>query len=166
MRIPAIITCAAALALAACGSETSGEFTTEDGESGEYTVDPETGETTMTIDTPDGETSLRAGSDVTPDLPDGWSLYPGAKVVNAINVAGADGGGSMVTMTTDASVEDVIEHYRAQAEATGFPIEMELTMEASRIIGGQKSDGSTFSVSVVPDAEGGPSTVQLTLAEG
>ena len=59
--------CAAAsvLTLTACGSETSGEFTTEDGESAEYTIDSDTGETSMTVATEQGAVSMRSGADVT-----------------------------------------------------------------------------------------------------
>ena len=167
MRILAITTIsAAALAVSACGSENAGEFTAEDGSTGEYAIDSKTGEASMTIDTPEGEASMRAGSTVEPNLPDGWTIYPGATIVNAINVDRADGSGAMVTMTSDAGSDAIIAHYRKQAETTGFPIDLELKTATSTVIGGEKADGSTFSVSVAPGAEGEPATVQLTLAEG
>ena len=65
----------------------------------------------------------------------------------------------------DASADDVIAHYRGQAEATGYTIEMEMTTQGSTIIGGTAASGATFSVSVAPGADGGPSMVQLTMAE-
>lgn len=161
-----IIAGAVALALTACGSESADSGAGEEArvEAGEYRIDQNSGETSMTIDMPEGEASMRAGADVRPNLPDGWTIYPGAAVQNAINVDRADGSGTMVTMMADASVDAIIGHYRRQAEATGFPIEMELTTATSTVIGGQKSDGSTFSVSVVPAADGGPAQVQLTIA--
>ena len=92
MRNTALVMAAtAALGLAACGSETSGEFTTEDGKDGEYTIDKETGETSMTITDEDGEASLRAGSNVPVNLPDGFTLFPGSKVVNNAVVNQPDG---------------------------------------------------------------------------
>ena len=157
---------AVTFALAACGSEKSGEITTEDGETAEYTIDAESGETTMAITTEDGATALQSGAGVEPDLPDGWSIYRGATILNAINVDRADGAGSMVIMTVEASADDIIAFYRKQAEATGFPIQMELTTATSRLIGGEKDDGSTFSVSVTPAKDGEPTMVQLTLSEG
>ena len=55
MRISiAAAVAASTLALAACGSETEGEFTTEDGETGEYQIDRATGESSMTVETDDG----------------------------------------------------------------------------------------------------------------
>lgn len=155
---------AALLALSACGGESTEDAMTIESDSGEYRIDGDSGESSMTIDTPEGEASMRAGANVEPNLPQGWSIYPGSEVQNAINVDRADGSGTMVTMMADASAEAILAHYRAQAEATGFPIEMELTTATSSVIGGQKSDGSTFSVSVVPGADGAPSQVQLTIA--
>ncbi|MFN9498263.1 MAG: hypothetical protein ACK57E_07375 [Erythrobacteraceae bacterium] len=50
MRIAALIwVSGTALMLAACGSETSGKFTTKDAENAEYTIDKESGETSMTV---------------------------------------------------------------------------------------------------------------------
>lgn len=44
MRFPALaLALGTAALLAACGSETSGEFTTEGGESAEYTIDEKSG---------------------------------------------------------------------------------------------------------------------------
>ena len=167
MRLTAIVPLAAALALAACGgSETSGEITTDDGDTGEYTIDNETGESSMTITTPDGETRMQSGPGVAPDLPSGWTIYPGAEVVNTVNIAGAEGGGALVTMTTDASADDVIAHYRKQAEAAGFPISLEMNTSASRLISGQKDNGASFSVSVALSEDDSPTMVQLTLADG
>lgn len=157
---------AATIVLTACGSGQSGEVTNEDGETAEYTIDAESGETSMAITTEDGATAMQSGAGVKPNLPDGWSVYPGATIVNAINVDRADGSGSMVMMTVEASADAVIAHYRKQAEATGFPIEMEMTTATSRLIGGEREDGATFSVSVTPSEDGEPTMVQLTLAEG
>lgn len=159
-----ILTAIAALALAACGSENAEETASEASDDGEYLIDEDSGETSMTIDTPEGEASMRAGSNVTPNLPQGWTIYPGAEVENVINVDQADGSGSIVRMMADAGVDDILGHYRNQAEATGYSIELNLTTATSSVIGGDKPDGSTFSVSVVPGANGGPATIQLTMA--
>ena len=167
MRNSAIIIAAAsALALSACGSERSGTYTTEDGETGEYTIDTDSGEATMTIESPDGDAFMRSGADVEPNLPDGWSIYPGAQVQNSINVDGPDGGGTMVTMMTDATPDEVTAFYREQAEDTGFSIEMEISTGGAKIIGGQSEEDATFSVTVSPNEDGGQSTVQLMVGKG
>ena len=164
MKTGTIALAMAALALGSCSDDNTTTVTTEDG-SGEYKIDEDTGDASMTITTPEGDTVMQSGSNVEPDLPDGWSIYPGANVQNAINIGGAEGRGTLVTMEVDASVDAIIQHYRAEAEATGHKIQMELTTNESRIIGGENSSGGTFSVSVVPGSDGGPARVQLTVGQ-
>lgn len=137
----------AAFLLAACGSETSGEFTTEDGETAEYTIDKSTGETTMTLESESGTATLRSGADVPVALPEGFSLYPGAKVITNTVVNQPDGRGTMVMFETADAANKVIAHFRQQAEDAGFAIQIDADMNGSRMIGGErKSDGSTLSV--------------------
>lgn len=163
MRITAMILASgAALLLTACGSETSGEFTTEDGKDAEYTIDKETGETSMTIKGEDGEATLRAGSSVPVSLPDGFTLFPGSKVVNNAVVNQPDEQGAMITFEADAPAETVVAHYRDAAKAAGFDIQLEMTTNGTQMVGGErKSDGSTFSVT----ASGGePTSGQIIIA--
>ncbi|MDC8754541.1 hypothetical protein OIK40_07805 [Erythrobacter sp. sf7] len=142
-----IIASGVALALAACGSETSGEFTTEDGETAEYTIDKNTGETSMTLEGEDGTATLRSGADVPVDLPDGFSLYPGAKVITNTVVNQPDGTGTMVMFETGDAADKVIAHFRKEAEEAGFAIQIDANMNGSLMIGGErKKDGSTLSV--------------------
>jgi hypothetical protein len=138
---------ASALLLAACGSENSGEFTTADGENAEYTIDKDSGETSMTIDGPDGTATLRSGAEVPVSLPDGFSLYPGSKVVTNTVVNQPDGQGTMVMFEATAPADKVVAHYRDQAKAAGFDIQLEMNTNGTMMIGGErKGDGSTLSV--------------------
>jgi len=163
MRTPALIVAATAmLGLAACGSETSGEFTTADGKDGEYTIDKETGETSMTITGEDGEASLRAGTNVPVSLPDGFTLFPGSKVVNNAVVNQPDGQGTMITFEADAPADKVVAHYRDAAKAAGFEIQMEMTTNGTQMVGGERaSDGATMSVTAT---SGEPTSGQIILA--
>ncbi|AUX70372.1 hypothetical protein CHX26_13485 [Porphyrobacter sp. HT-58-2] len=137
----------AALLLAACGSETSGEFTTEDGQNAEYTIDKNTGETSMTIKGEDGEATLRSGADVPVILPEGFNLFPGSKVVTNTVVKQPDGQGTMITFEADAPADKVIAHYREQAKAAGFDIQLEMNTNGTLMVGGErKGDGSSMSV--------------------
>lgn len=154
---------AAALMLAACGSETSGEFTTEDGKNAEYTIDKASGETSMTIKGEDGTATLRSGTGVPVSLPQGFSLFPGSKVVTNTVVNQPDGQGTMVVFEADAPADKVIAHYREQAKSAGFAIQIEMTTNGTTMIGGErKADGSTLSVTASP-GEGGTTTGQLIL---
>ncbi|UYV15303.1 hypothetical protein [Porphyrobacter sp. ULC335] len=163
MRITALAFAASAtLALAACGSESSGSFTTSDGKDAEYRIDAETGETSMTIDGENGTTSLRSGEGVPLSLPEGFSLFPGSKVLTNTVVTEAGGGGAMVTYETDAAADTVIAHYRDQAKAAGFDIAAELTTNGTiTVIGERKSDGSGLSVTATKGD--GVTTGQITI---
>ncbi|MBD2841281.1 hypothetical protein [Erythrobacter rubeus] len=158
------IACAATL-LSACGSETSGEFTTADGETGEYSIDNSTGETTATIETADGTATLRSGADVPVDLPDGFSLYPGASVVT--NTVVNQGEGTRVVLLSfesNDSPEDIADYYKDQAEAAGIAIEVDATINGGRMLAGKAQDGSVFAVNAT--AEDGKTSGQLTTGLG
>ncbi|WP_379920804.1 hypothetical protein [Erythrobacter sp. R86502] len=146
-RMGLIVASGAALMLSACGSETSGEFTTADGEDAEYTVDQETGETSMTINGKDGTATLRSGADVPVDLPDGFSLVPGSKVITNTVVNQPDGKGTMVAFEASAPADTVIAHFREQAKDAGFDIQLEMNANGTMMIGGERAaDGSSMSV--------------------
>lgn len=153
---------ALSLTLAACGSETSGEFTTEDGENAEYTIDKDPGETSMTIEGKNGTATMRSGADVPVTLPDGFSLYPGSRVVTNTVVNQPDGQGTMVMFETDAAADKVVAHFREQAKAAGFDIQLEMNTNGTEMIGGERKDGSTLSVTASPGGEAG-TTGQLII---
>jgi hypothetical protein len=155
----ATITLASAILLAACGSESSGTFETSDGEEGSYTVDQDGGEMTAEISSNDGTTTIRSGQDVSVDLPDGYSMFPGAKIVSATTMSGASNNGSMVFFESGAAPDDVIAHFRKQAEADGVKIQMEMKTGNTQILSGEGKDGRIFSVTV--NDEGGKSSGSL-----
>lgn len=141
------ITSAAALMVAGCGSEKSATFETEDG-TGTYTVDNASGDVSMEFSGNDGETvSINSGANVSVDLPSGFTLYPGATVVSSTTVNQQDSRGSILMLTTSATPEQVVAHYRRQAEAAGVEIQMEMNTADSRMINGEGPGGLTFSVS-------------------
>ena len=149
------------LLLAACGSETSGEFTTEDGKNAEYTIDKDSGETSMTIKGEDGDATLRSGANVPVSLPDGFTLFPGSRVVTNTVVDQPDGKGTMVTFEADAPAGTVLSHYRDAAKAAGFAIQLELNTNGTLMVGGERSsDGSSFSVTAT---DGKPTTGQIII---
>lgn len=153
-----------ALSLAACGSENSGEYTTEDGENVEYSVDRDSGETSVTVDTPDGEVSMRSGAEVPVDLPAGFSLIGGAKVISNTVFSQAGGKGALVTFTTDKSPQEIVDFYRAEAEAAGIAIQIESSINGGKMLGGEnESNGTTFSVTAYPSDDDGVTTGQLTI---
>lgn len=136
---------AGALALSACGSEQSGTIETEDGEA-TYAVDQDNGETTATITTDEGTVRMRSGENVPVDLPNGFTLLTGARVVSNTSIDQGEGKGSLVIFETDASMDDVTAHYRKQAEDAGVKINVQLTTDAGRMLAGQSEDGRSFSL--------------------
>ncbi|QIQ85588.1 hypothetical protein [Erythrobacter sp.] len=150
-----------ALLLAACGGqEESGEFTTEDGETGEYTIDRDTGEARMSVETEEGTATLRSGKDVPVELPDGFSLFPGSRVTSNSVINQGERTGSMVIFEADAAPEDVIAHFREQAEAAGVEIQMDAKMGESLMVAGEnEAEGLAFQASVTGDE--GTTTGQL-----
>lgn len=153
------------LVLAACGSETSGTFEGEDGETGEYTIDRATGETNATIETEDGTTTVRSGSNVPVDLPAGFSVYPGAEVVSNTVVKQGQGSGTLVSLESTDSPDKVAAYYKAQAEDAGITIQMEMTTNGMQMVGGESEDGLTFSIMASPGDDGG-TNAQLTVGQG
>ena len=156
--------CASALALTACGSERSGTITTEDGETVEYATDSDSsGETTMRITGPDGEEVVsRTGAGVDIELPDGISMYPGAKIVsNTVVSGGSEGSGSMIMFESSDSPEEITQHYRKQAEDAGIAIQIDAKMEDAHMIAGEKkSDNSSFMVTATRE-EGDVTSAQM-----
>ena len=152
----------AALVLAGCGgSETSGEFTTDDGKNAEYTIDKDSGETSMTIKGEDGEATLRSGANVPVSLPDGFTLFPGSKVVTNTVVDQPDGKGTLIAFEADAPADKVVAHYRDAAKAAGFDIQLEMNTNGTMMVGGErKADGSSISVTAT---SGEPTTGQIII---
>lgn len=148
------LTSAALLLLAACGSEQEGQFTTEEGERGEYSIDPATGETTARIETEEGTATLRSGASVPVDLPEGITIYPGAGVVSNTVVDHADGSGAMVTLRSEDTPQKIAAHYRREAKAAGYAISLEMTIEDGTLIGGERPDGAVFSLNTTRDTDG------------
>lgn len=157
-----LIMVAAAAALASCGTEKSGTFETGDGEKGSYTVDSADGETNVTIKTDDGEIAMQSGPGVAADLPDGFTLYPGATVVTNTRLKHNEGTNVSVMMTTSASAEEVLAFYRPQAAAAGIEIMTEYKNPGSTMIGGQDDSGRAFVLHVTPGTDG-DTTVNLSL---
>ena len=156
---------AAAVLLAGCGSEQSGTFETDGGESGSYTVDRSGEEVTATIETAEGTARVQSGAEVPIDLPRGFSIYPGAEIVTNTVFDQADSKGALVTMESDASAEDMIEHYRRQAESAGIELELNLTTDTMRMIGGKAPDGSPFSFTATREDGASKTTGQLMVGE-
>lgn len=154
---------AAALLISACGSETSGEFETESGEQGSYSIDENNGETVARITTDEGTAEMRSGANVPVNLPKGFSIYPGAKVVSNTTITQNNGKGALIAFEVDASPDEIAEYYRKQAEDAGIDISLEMSVNDGKMLAGEGNDGETFTLNVSKDDAG--STGQLMVGE-
>ena len=157
----------AALALAGCGGEGADA---ENGEEvaaprGSYAIDAESGETRARHTDADGTTTtLRAGKAVPVVLPEGFALYPGARVTNNTRVEQADGLLVLLDFEVEARPEDVTGFYRQQAEAAGIDVATALENGPMRMIGGESADGTSFSFTATRKGE--VTSAQLSIGRG
>ena len=159
-----VFACVVSAALASCGSEKSGSYEAEDGDTVDYSVETTGGESTATIKTEDGTATVRSGADVKIDLPKGFTLYPGAKVVTNTVFDGQGQKGAMVVMQSDDDPVKLVAFYRKQASAAGFNIAIEMKTDQSTMIGGEGSEGEggfTFNAST----QNGKTTGQLMVGD-
>lgn len=156
-----ILAAAAAIALTACGSEQSGTFEGEDGETGTYSVDEDDGVTRAEIKTSDGTAKMESGAGVTAKLPAGFSIFPGAKVVTTTNISSGDGSGTLVSLTSTEAPEKLVSHYKKQAEAAGIDIQMEMKTEDGTMIAGEGKNGTGFSFTASKTDEGTSATLMV-----
>jgi len=154
---------AALLALAGCGSDDTTTVETDDG-TAKISVDTEGGDNSMTITTDEGEVKISGGAGQKVDMPAGFTVYPGAEVINSSSVVHADGAGVRVMMSTEASPVQVVDYYRRQAEAAGIAIKSEATVGQQIMVGGEGDNGLTFSLTTIA---GEPNTtVNLLVSQG
>lgn len=154
---------AAVLALAACGSEKSGTVETPEG-TVEYSTTQDGADSTFTATTEEGEVKIASGPGQEVNWPDGFSLYPGASVVDSSTVTHAQGSGVRVVMSTPASPIQVADFYRKQAKAAGIADLSEATAGGQVLMGGKSEDGTEFNLTA-SGAEG-TTSVNLFVAKG
>jgi hypothetical protein len=135
---------AVAVLLAGCGSSDSGTIETEDG-TVEYDTEHSGAEAQIRFTDKEGnETVINSGAEAAAILPDGFTVYPGAQVASSTAVSRPGGAGTMTVMMSSDTPQQMAAHFRRQAEAAGFAIEMEMTSNDTVTIGGESTDGRAF----------------------
>jgi len=141
-----------ATGLAACGSSGDDEGAT----GGKYSAEYDVG---------DGSTAtVTAGGDIEVDLPMGFEVYPGSKVITTMVVNNAAVQGRTVMMETGDDVQKVADFYRAQAKASGIEINMETASAGTMLLAGRTEGEAGFNMMVTKSDEG-KTTIQLTVSE-
>jgi len=95
-------------------------------------------------------------------------VYPGGAAQGPATVArGPDGPGGILSFTTEATPDAVIDFYRQRAEAAGLASVMAMNTGDARAYGAAASDGSGKLLRVVATpVEDGPTSVQLDWTAG
>ena len=144
------------LGLTACGDSEANSVTLPDGTT-EYEVSGAGDDTRVRMSDAEGnEAVFTGGSDAAGelDLPDGYALYPGAEVETSTTFNGSQGSGVMVTFATDASSQELVEHYREQATSAGVEIDTDARTGDDRMIAGEGPGGLSFSLQTSADDSG------------
>ncbi len=144
--------------LAGCGgggdSEiASGTVTDADGKSVDYAVSTAGDQGKVSIKTDEGEISF-GGDAASAKLPDGFALYPGAKLTGGFASTMEGKVATMANFEVKGTAAAVIAFYRKQAEAAGLKIAGEISSPGSMILTANAGDGADK-----------PRSVQITAAE-
>jgi glucose/arabinose dehydrogenase len=109
-----------------------------------------------------------AAAPAAPGAPAFAVVYPGGAAQGPATVArGPDGPGGILSFTTDATPDAVIDFYRQRAEAAGLASVMAMNTGDARAYGAAASDGSGKLLRVVATpVEDGPTSVQLDWTAG
>ncbi len=112
--------------------------------------------------------SATAAAPAAPGAPAFAVVYPGGEASGPATVArGPDGPGGILSFTTEATPDAVIDFYRQRAEAAGLASVMAMNTGAARAYGAAAEDGSGKLLRVVATpVEDGPTSVQLDWTAG
>ncbi|QYJ06631.1 hypothetical protein [Qipengyuania flava] len=157
-----------ALVLAACGGDASeAERAADEAEEtrGSYDIDTATGETSARYTDEDGTTTtMRSGESVPVELPTGFTVYPGATVVNNTRVEQADGLLVLLNLESEDTPEEMVAFYRKQAEEAGIDIAMSIQSGPTTMIGGEQAGGASFSFTATREED--TTSAQLSVGSG
>jgi hypothetical protein len=95
-------------------------------------------------------------------LPPAFAVYPGARLTDA---AGNDSAGCrarIVTFTTDAPPQRVLEHYRARAVGAGYSAEHQMRGADHVLAGAAGAGGAAFYLILTPLRGGGSDVAMIT----
>ena len=151
------------LALTACGGSND-DAATVAATDGSVTIDNDD-DGTLTIYGDDAQAVVKTGAAASggtaDNLPDGFTAYPGAKIVLSVEGDQGGKGGGMIAMETSAPPAKVIAFYRRQAQNAGMEIESDGMFSGSRVMGARSDD---LGVNVV--ANGGDDGTHVQIAYG
>jgi len=141
-----ILACAAALALAGCGSVSDeiGERVTEEvveraaesGSQDDVELDVDTDDGSLTIETDEG-TFTSGGGELPEEFPDSMPVPDGVAVTGSMTGSGDSGEGFFVQLGAEESdpaiYEDLVAFYEAELEANGWTVDDRQTLDGAAL---------------------------------
>lgn len=107
---------------------------------------------------------LEHGSQWAQRVPAAFAVYPGARVTDAAGKQTPDCSIRVVTFTTPAAPEQVLEHYRGRAVQAGYSAERQMRDGDHILAGAHSQDESAFYLILTP--KGGGSDVAVIANQG
>jgi hypothetical protein len=163
----------AVLSLSACGKSEDKTISVKDPDSGEKVDVTMSGsdKSTMTIKSDEGSLVINSGDNAR--APEGFDVYPGAKIKSSMTGIGESIGsgtgvgsaaGTMVAMTTKDTPAAVLAYYKAKLVAKGMKIGMETTTPQGGMISAG-GDGDKPGALVTASATNGETTVSVMMGK-
>ena len=160
----AVVAMTLTVGLSAC--EGSSDTDLSAGEAGAGTASVAAEPTATVAETAEARTERMPAAPVVPGAPDYAALYPGAVIDGEPTVAdGVAGPGGLLTFSTEAEPQAVVDFYKSRAEASGLSPVMSMNQGEAIAYGAGSPDGATIQVVASP-AEAGGTSVQLSWSAG
>lgn len=109
------------------------------------TFDGEDGQGSVRFEGPEGESNFRIGSGAGGEIPDWLPIFPGAEREEGVfSLDTPEGRSGSVTLSTDQSVEEVVDFYIEELEADGWEVSRATykgAMGEGATLGGTSADG-------------------------
>lgn len=121
------------------------------------------GETRARITTDRGAVDLRSGPAVPVALPSGFTIYPGARIIANTRVEREGGRRVLVEFATPDPIAKVVLFHRAQAEAAGVLLMLDLDGDEAASIGGRTVTGGDYALTA--RRAGSETMVQLSIGD-
>jgi hypothetical protein len=154
---PAVLSCLAMLALAACGKPAPAPVATAPTPGGQ-----------ITVKSPDGQVAvIKAGAAAVAAAPGRAApsyapVYPGSAILSRIETGVPGGEVTILRFTTKDTPDQVMTFYRAAAGKAGVPVSADLDMGGSKMFAAEEEGGARGMQLTAAASKEGVTVVQLT----
>lgn len=127
---------------------------------GSYVADPKSGTIHARIGEGESAVHLRSGSEGPVSLPPGFTLFPGASLVQANMVEAGGAVRSLIVQTSPQPLADIMLFYRQQASAAGIATTLDIMGDEQASLGGV---GRSLEFAVSARRVGGATRIELSV---